>query len=248
VICGATARAGSADYSEGIAIASSFYATSDTHLEVVRYPKGSDFMSFLATLLTDGGTRLSRPLKWLATCLVHPIDFLRSLNPFGWARRTVILLVMQTVDSSLRLVRGRRWFWPFRRSLSSRRATGEPRIPSYIPLANRAARSVARQIDGFPSSAINEVALNVPITAHILGGACMGSGPDHGVVDEHNRIFGHQGLWVVDGAAVPANLGTNPSLTIAAIAEHAMSAIPPKDPAAGLRPLPPQARATHSVV
>jgi len=243
VICGATARAGSADYSEGIAIASSFYASADTHLEVVRYPKGSDFMSFLATLLTDGGTRLSRPLKWLATCLVHPIDFLRSLNPFGWARRTVILLVMQTVDSSLRLVRGRRWFWPFRRSLSSRRAPGEPRIPSYIPLANRAARSVARQIDGFPSSAINEVALNVPITAHILGGARIAGDPEQGVADEWGRVFGYPDIWVVDGSAVPVNLGVNPSLTITALAEHAMSAIPPKRPEIGLRHLPPQARA-----
>jgi cholesterol oxidase len=85
--------------------------------------------------------------------------------------------------------------------------------------------------------------LNIPITAHILGGACMAAAPDRGVVDERNRVFGHDGLWVVDGASVPANLGVNPSLTITAIAEHAMSAIPPKDPAAGLRPLPPQARA-----
>ncbi len=243
VICGATARRGSADYSEGIAIASSFYAASDTHLEVVRYPKGSDFMSFLATLLTDGGTAISRPLKWVATCARHPLDFLRSLIPFGWARRTVILLVMQTVENSLRLVRRRRWFWPFRRTLSSRRAPGEPRIPSYIPLANRAARSVARQIDGFPSSAINEVALNVPITAHILGGACIGAGPEQGVADEWGRVFGYPGIFVVDGSAVPANLGVNPSLTITALAEHAMSAIPPKRPELGLRHLPPQARA-----
>ncbi|MFI5142414.1 MAG: GMC oxidoreductase [Thermoanaerobaculales bacterium] len=243
VICGATARGDAADYSEGIAIASSFYASADTHLEVVRYPKGSDFMSFLATLLTDGGTRLSRPLKWLATCLRHPLDFARSLNPFGWAKRTVILLVMQTVDSSLRLVRQRRWFWPFRRTLSSRRAPGEPRIPSYIPMANQAARAVARQIDGFPSSAINEVALNVPITAHILGGACIGANPDQGVADEWGRVFGHPDMWVVDGSAVPANLGVNPSLTITALAEHTMSGIPPKHPEQGLRHLPPQARA-----
>ena len=246
VICGATARDDRVDYSEGIAIASSLYASKETHLEVVRYSKGSDFMGFLATLLVDGGTRLGRPLKWLATCLRHPIDFLRSLNPFGWARRTVILLVMQTVENSIRLVRRRHWWWPFARTLSSRRDPGQPPIPSYIPVANRAARSVARDIGGFPASAVNEVLANIPITAHILGGACMGSGPEDGVVDEHNRVFGHDGLWVVDGAAVPANLGVNPSLTITAIAEHAMSAIPPKDPAAGLRPLPPQARAAHS--
>ncbi len=243
VLCGATARDDRTDYSEGIAIASSLYATADTHLEVVRYSEGSDFMAFLATLLVDGGSRLGRPLMWAATCLRHPLDFARSLNPFGWARRTVILLVMQTVENSIRLVRTRRWWWPFSRALASRRAPGQPRIPSYIPVANQAARAVARDIGGFPASAVNEVMLNVPITAHILGGARMASGPGEGVVDDRNRVFGHEGLWVVDGAAVPANLGVNPSLTITAIAEHAMSAIPLKDPAAGLRPLPPQARA-----
>jgi cholesterol oxidase len=243
ILCGATARGGKTDFSEGIAIASGFYPSSETHIEVVRYSKGSDFMSFLATLLTDGGSRISRPLKWLATCVHHPFDFLRSLSPFGWARRTVILLVMQTVDNSLELVRTRRWFWPFRRSLSSRRAADEAPIPSYIPLANQAARSIARRIGGFPASAINEVLLNVPTTAHILGGACIGADAARGVVDEWGRVFGHPGLWVVDGAAVPANLGVNPSLTITALAEHAMSAVPLKHPEQGFSHLPPQARA-----
>ena len=243
VLCGATARGGDVDYSEGIAIASSLYASADTHLEVVRYSKGSDFMSFLATLQTGPGTRLSRPVKWVWTCVSHPLDFLRSLNPFGWARRSVILLVMQTVENSIRLVRRRHWYWPFTRRLGSRRDPGQPPIPSYIPVANEAGRAVAKTIGGYPESALNEALLDIPLTAHILGGACMGSSPEDGVVDECNRVFGHPGLWVVDGASVPANLGVNPSLTITAIAEHAMSAIPPKDPAAGLRALPPQARA-----
>jgi cholesterol oxidase len=246
VLTGATARSAEVNYSEGIAIASGLYATPDTHLEVVRYSEGSDFMSFLGTLQVDGGTCFTRPLRWIWTCLRYPIDLLRSLNPFGWARRTVILLVMQTVQNSLRLVRRRHWYWPFARRLGSQRDPGQPPIPSHIPVANEAARAIAACIGGFPSSAINELILNVPITAHILGGACMAAGPDRGVVDEHNRVFGHDGLWVVDGASVPANLGVNPSLTITAVAEHAMSAIPPKDPAAGLRPLPPQARAASS--
>jgi cholesterol oxidase len=248
VFGGTTARRGDVNYSEGIAIASGFYATPDTHLEVVRYSEGSDFMSFLATLQVDEGTRLTRPLKWLATCLLHPVDFWRSLNPFGWARRTVIVFVMQTLENSLQLVRRRHWYWPFTRSLGSQRDPAHPPIPSYIPVANQAVRSIAKSIGGFPGSAINEVLLNVPLTAHILGGACMASGPDQGVVDEHNRIFGHDGLWVVDGAAVPANLGTNPSLTITAIAEHAMSWIPPKHPEQGLRHLPPQARAATTTL
>jgi len=245
VLGGTTARRGDVDYSEGIAIASGFFATPETHLEVVRYSEGSDFMSFLATLQVGDGTRLTRPLRWIWTCLRHPLDFLRSLNPLGWARRTVILLVMQTLDNSIRLVRARRWYWPLAKTIASRRDPGQPPIPSYIPVANQAVRSIAESIGGYPGSAINEVALDIPLTAHILGGARMGTDPAHSVVDDNNRVFGHEGLWVVDGAAVPVNLGTNPSLTIAAIAERAMAAIPPKNPERGLLPLPPQARAAR---
>lgn len=243
VICGATARTDKVDYSRGIAIASSFHPDPDTCVEVVRYPDGSDVMGFLGTLLVDGGTRLTRPLKWLGTCLRHPVDFLRTFNPRGWARRSTIVLVMQNLDNSFRLVRERRWFWPFGKGLTSRRAPGEPTIPAYIPVANDAARYIARETDAFPSSSINEVVLNVPTTAHILGGASMGTTPNDGVIDARNRVFGYDNLYVVDGAMIPANLGVNPSLTITAMAEHAMSHIPLKEPEWGLRPLPPQARA-----
>jgi cholesterol oxidase len=243
VICGATARSDEQDYSRGIAIASSFHPDPDTCVEVVRYPKGSDVMSFLGTLLVDGGTRLTRPLKWLGTCLRHPVDFLRTFNPRGWAQRSTIVLVMQNLDNSFRLVRERRWFWPFGKGLTSRRAPGEPPIPAYIPVANEAARYIAHKTDAFPSSSINEVLLNVPTTAHILGGASMGTSPADGVIDAHNRIFGYENLYVVDGSMIPANLGVNPSLTITALAEHAMSHVPLKEPEWGLRPLPAQARA-----
>jgi cholesterol oxidase len=246
VICGATARSGDADYSRGIAIASGFHPDPDTYVEIVRYPEGSDVMSFLGTLLVDGGTRASRPLKWLGTCLRHPVDFLRTFNPRGWAKRSTIVLVMQTLDNSLRLVRARRWFWPFGKGLTSRRAPGEPPVPAYIPVANEAARHIARQTDAFPSSSINEVLLNVPTTAHILGGASMGTSPADGVIDARNRVFGYENLYVVDGSMIPANLGVNPSLTITALAEHAMSHVPLKEPEWGLRPLPPQARAARS--
>jgi cholesterol oxidase len=248
VICGATARSGEADYSKGIAIASGFHPDPDTYVEVVRYSKGSDAMSFLATLLVDDGTRLTRPMKWIATALRHPIDFLRTLNPLGWAKRSTIILVMQNLDNSLRLVRGRRWFWPFGKGLTSRRAPDEPAIPSYIPVANQAARHLAGQLGAFPSSSINEVVLNVPTTAHILGGAAMGTTPAEGVIDARNRVFGYDNLYVVDGSMVPGNLGVNPSLTITAMAEHAMSHVPLKDPASGLKPLPVQARAAGSAV
>jgi cholesterol oxidase len=246
VICGATARSAEADYSKGIAIASSFHPDPDTCVEVVRYPKGSDVMSFLGTLLVDDGTRLTRPMKWAATCLRHPIDFLRTLSPFGWAKRSTIVLVMQNLDNSLRLERARRWFWPFGKSLTSRRDPGQPAIPSYIPVANQAARHIAEQTGAFASSSINEVVLNVPTTAHILGGASMGTTPEDGVIDARNRVFGYDNLYVVDGSMIPSNLGVNPSLTITAMAEHAMSHIPPKDPAKGLRHLPVQARAAQA--
>ena len=241
VLCGATARGGARDYSQGIAIASGFHPAPDTYMEVVRYSRGSDAMSFLGTLLVDGGGRLGRPLLWAATCLRHPLDFLRTLNPFGWARRSTIVLVMQSIDNCMRLVRRRRWTWPFAKHLTSRRAAGEAPIPSYIPVANQAARFIAKRIDAFPSSSINEVVANVPTTAHILGGAGMASSPADGVIDERNRVYGYDNLYVVDGSMIPGNLGVNPSLTITAMAEHAMSHIPPKE--ARLRPLPSAMRA-----
>lgn len=243
VICGATSRSGDVDYSKGIAIASGFHPDPETYVEVVRYPKGSDAMSALGTLLVDDGTRLTRPMKWLATCLRHPVDFLRTFNPFGWARRSTIILVMQNVDNSIRLLRERRWFWPFGKGLTSRRAPDQPPIPSYIPVANQAARFVAEKTGAFASSSINEVVLNVPTTAHILGGAAMATSPTEGVIDAKNRVFGYDNLYVIDGSMIPGNLGVNPSLTITALAEHAMSQIPAKDPERGLRALPPQARA-----
>lgn len=247
VICGSTARTDQVDYSQGIAIASGFFAAPDTYIEVVRYPEGSDAMSALGTLLTDGGTRLTRPLKWLGRCLRHPLDFLRTLVPFGWARRSTILLVMQSLDNSLRLVRKRPLYWPFRRVLTSQQDPAQPPIPTFIPAANDAARAIARRTDGFASSSINEVVLNVPTTAHILGGASMGSSPQEGVIDGRNRVYGYDNLFVVDGSMIPANLGVNPSLTITAMAEHAMSHIPRRDPARELLHLPVAARAAATV-
>jgi|HubBroStandDraft_3_1064219.scaffolds.fasta_scaffold06526_1 cholesterol oxidase len=243
VLCGSTARDDRVDYSRGIAIASGFHPAPDTYMEVVRYSAGSDAMSFLGTLATDGGTRLGRPLRWAATCLRHPLDFLRTLSPFGWARRSTIVLVMQTLESSLRLVRERRWYWPFGKGLTSRRAPDQPPVPSYIPVANQASRHIAEATGGFASSAVNEVLLNVPTTAHILGGAPMAASPADGVIDSRNRVFGYDDFYVIDGSMIPSNLGVNPSLTITALAEHAMSHVPPKDAGAGLRPLPAELRA-----
>jgi cholesterol oxidase len=137
---------------------------------------------------------------------------------------------MQTRDNHLTVVRRRRWWWPFRRSLTSLPSErAEERNPSYIPIANDVARRVAKKIDGWPASSINEVLLDVPTTAHIMGGACIGTSPQTAVCDERHRVFNHPGLYVVDGSSIPVNLGVNPSLTITALAENAMAAIPAKD-------------------
>jgi cholesterol oxidase len=243
-IVGATSRRKEADFTDGIAITSSIYPDDVTHIQPVRYPRGSDLIGLLAKPLTDGGPGLPRQLRFLGNCIAHPTDLLRSLVPVGWAQKTIVLLVMQVTDNDLRLVRKRNWFWPFRRSLSSAPSeVREMHNPSYIPIANDMARRVAKKIDGWPASAINEVLLDIPTTAHILGGAPIGSDPQNAVCDGQNRVFGSPGLYVIDGSAIPVNLGANPALTITALAEHAMSHIPVKRQAAGSdRPNPQSGR------
>ncbi|TMD34753.1 MAG: GMC family oxidoreductase [Chloroflexi bacterium] len=226
-IVGATSYSKDADFTEGVAITSSIYPDDVTHIQPVRYPRGSDFIGLLAKPLTDGGPGMPRPLRFLVNSLLRPGDFLRSLMPRGWAQHTILLLVMQVTDNDLRLVRRRRWFWPFRTHLASAPSTsGDKRNPSYIPIANDMARRVAKKIGGWPSSSVNEVLFDIPSTAHILGGAVIGSDVELAVCDERNRVFGYSGLYVVDGSAIPVNLGVNPSLTITAVAERAMSLIP----------------------
>ncbi len=223
-LLGAMAPDTSVDYSEGVAITSSFHPEPRTHIEPVRYSKGSNAMGLLGTVLTDGGGRIPRQIRFLGNVLRHPIRFLRSLSVRNWAERTVILLVMQSYDNSLRVLRKKGWFGT---RLTSVPSSGEPH-PAYIPIANEAARVAADVMGGQPGSAINEVLLNAPTTAHILGGACVGAGPDDGVVDPYHRMFGAAGVHVVDGAAIGANLGVNPSLSITAMAERAMAMWPNK--------------------
>lgn len=217
-----------ADYSKGIAISAGFYPDPETHIETVRYPAGSDFMAVLGTVLVGGGPPWPRPLRFIASIVRHPLRFLSSLVPFGWARRAIIFLVMQSVDNSLDLVRRRPWWFPFRRRLDSSRGSRRP-APTYIPLANDVAERVASKIGGFAQSVLPEVLFDLSSTAHILGGCPMGRSAEDGVIDSACRVFGHPGLHVVDGSMISANLGVNPSLTITALAEHAMSQVPAKE-------------------
>lgn len=224
VILGATARTTAIDYSRGLAITSSIHPNSRTHIEPVRYPKGSSVMGFLGTMLTDGGPGMPRALRYLHNVVRHPGRWLRSLSVLRWAERSVILLVMQSFDNSIQVFR-RKGILGTR--LTSRPGHGDPN-PTYIPVANEAARIAAEAMDGDPMSAINEVLLNRPTTAHILGGAPIGANPGEGAIDPYHRIYGHPGLHVIDGAAVGANLGVNPSLSITAMAERAAAMWPNK--------------------
>lgn len=217
-IIGAVAGTTDVDYSRGVAITSSIHTEDGTHIEAVRYGRGSNAMGLLGTIMVDGGGTLPRQIRFLAQVLRHPLQFLRSLSVRRWAERSLILLVMQSIDNRIRLeLRGRR--------IVSRHDDGV-RPPTYIPDGNRAARIAADLMGGMPSSALNEVLMDTPTTAHILGGACVGANPETGVVDPYHRVFGEPGLHVVDGAAVGANLGVNPALTITAMAERAMSMWP----------------------
>lgn len=222
------------DYTEGVAITSIFHPDDHTHIEPVRYPKGSSFMKVLAAPMADGGNRLLRPLKLLWAIASHPLDALRLLFNTKWADTTVILLVMQTLDNKMRFKLGRGLFTLFRKRMTTApehdRAGGASlTIPSYIAIGHQVARAFAKKVGGVPQSAVNEVVLNIPTTAHILGGCGIGADATSGVIDRNHEVFGYPGLYVCDGSVIPANLGVNPSLTITAMTERAMSKMPEKN-------------------
>jgi len=233
VLLGATARDDSVDYSHGIAITSGVYPEPDTHVEIVRYGKGQDFMALMVTFLTGGGAPWPRWLRWLGNMVRHPVGFARAHWPFGWAKRTAILLVMQPLSNYMRIGLGWR---PWGRTLVSH-VPAKERPPTYMPLANRLAARMAVKMNGTPGSLLLEVLGNTSSTAHILGGATMGRTPEEGVCDAQGRVFGYPNLYVADGSLVPANLGVNPSLTITALSEYVMSNIP-ANPEGGAKPAP----------
>ena len=211
------------DMSKGIAIGSGVHLDRFTHIEATRYSKGSDVLGLIATMLVTG-KGWGRILRWIGSAFRHPIRFARAAWPFGFARQTLILLVMQTIDATLRFKLKRRWFWPFKQLLSSHGT----RIPTNIPQANEFALKAAAAMGGTAITSTTEILFDLPMTAHCIGGCVMGTDAAHGVIDAQHRVYGYDNLLVVDGAAVGANLGVNPSLTITALAERAMSFIPAK--------------------
>lgn len=213
------------DFSRGIAITSSIYPDPDTHIEPVTYGAGADSQSLLFWLMTKAGGRGTQPLHLVGNMLRHPRLALRATRIRGWSRRTVILLVMQSLDSAMRLKVSRRW--PNGNVLLTTEQDADNPNPDKIPAAYDAAEWLQRKLSGTPQALFSEALFSIPTTAHILGGAVIGRDRDSGVIDEQHRVFGYDNLLVCDGSSVPANIGVNPGLTITALAERAMTHIPP---------------------
>jgi cholesterol oxidase len=210
------------DLIKRVAISSSIYPDPNTHIETVTYGNDGDSMHRLYTLLVGDGTRLTRPLKLLGQIARHPRRLAQVLFPKHWSRRTIIILVMQTLDNAIAL-RPRRG--PFGSFWLQTEQDPERPTPTFIPVANKAAEWFAKRTGGIAQSSVMEALFNIPTTAHILGGAVIAPDPERGVVDARQQVFGYANLLVCDGSAIPANVGVNPSLTITALAEHAMAQV-----------------------
>ncbi|GAU07290.1 GMC family oxidoreductase [Burkholderia stabilis] len=214
--------------SPGVAGGAGVYIDERTHIGAVRYPEGSDATGLMMTLLTGGRAGWTRILTWLWTLLIHPVKAMRVHNPFGFARQTVLFVVMQTADAFINMQFKRRWYWPFAKRL---RSEGD-RTPTFIPEANAFVEKGAKALGDIPTTLLTEILFNIPTTAHCMGGCAMADSPAHGVMDDQNRVFGYRNMLICDGSMLSANLGVNPSLTITALTEHAMSHIPEKPLAA----------------
>jgi cholesterol oxidase len=210
-----------ADYTSGVAITSSWHPDPDTHIEPVRYGKGSNAMGLLNTVLTDGGSRRHRWAQFVLALLKNP-RLIRMLIPRKWSERVIILLVMQSLNNSITVLRKVSRFGRVR--LTSTQGDGQPN-PTWIPVANAAARQLADNVGGMAGGTWGDL-MNIPMTAHFIGGCVIGDSPKTGVIDPYHRLYGYPGLHVVDGSALSANLGVNPSLSITAQAERAMSLWP----------------------
>ena len=214
---------GGVDYSKGSAITSSFFPDEHTHVEPVRYGKGSNFMGLLQTVMTDGTNIKKRRQQWLKQIITKPSLLLKIMDVRQWSERTVVALIMQNVDSSL-TVRGKRGLLGWR--LTSHNDSDTPNA-TYIPAANEVARRIAENKGGIAGGHVGDL-VNAPFTAHFVGGCVIGATANDGVIDPYHRVWNYPTMHIVDGASVTANLGVNPSLTITAQAERAFSMWPNK--------------------
>ncbi|MEP0806188.1 MAG: GMC family oxidoreductase [Chloroflexota bacterium] len=227
-LLGSVARRSDVNYSEGVAISSIYNHDEQTRIEPVRYPDGSSLMRFLAAPLIARDVSVPvRLLRFAAWALTHPLDFAKALLLPGWAHNVTILLVMQHADNRMRFRIGRSLFTLFRTGMVAEEEPGYT-INAQVEGSHEITREFARRTNGIPLGSIGENLLGMPTTAHILGGAPIGKNAEEGVVDENFQIHHYPGLYIVDGSIMPANPGVNPSLTITALAEYAMSKVPVK--------------------
>lgn len=239
-LMGVTMREGSEerDYSQGVAITSHFWVDDETSVEPVRYSRGSSLMRNLSVPLVDldGGTA-SRLWQFAKYTIKQPYDFLKARVLPDWARDSTILLIMQQVDNKMLLKRGRSFWTLWRKGLVSDMDKGVP-IPAVINAGRKVAERFAEKGNGVAASTFNEVLLDMASTAHILGGCGIGADEHTGVINSQHEVFNYPGMYVADGSVIPANLGVNPSLTITAMTERAMSLIPAKNGSAWPQPVP----------
>jgi cholesterol oxidase len=217
---------GEDDFSKGVAITSILHTDEHSHIEPVRYGAGSGFFRLMALPHAPGHTVAARLAGAARGFLRHPARWTRALAVRDFAKKSQVLLYMRTLESTLSLRRGKSAWTAFRTGLVTRLADGAPAPTAFLPEATDLAERFAQKVGGVTMTLLTETLLGVPSTAHILGGACMGRTRDDGVIDAGHQVFGYPGLYVVDGAAVSANPGVNPSLTITALAERAMERIP----------------------
>jgi cholesterol oxidase len=226
-ILGSVARSSEVNYSEGVSISSIYNHDKVTRVEPVRYPDGSSLMRFLAAPLIDTDVNVPmRILRFLGWAVTHPLDFAKSVFLPGWAHNVTILLVMQHTDNRMRFRIGRSGYTLYRRGLVVDEEPGY-KVQAQVEGSHELTREFAKRTNGIPLGSLGENLLNLPTTAHILGGAPMGPSPKDGVVDENFEVHNYPGLYIIDGSIMPANPGVNPSLTITALAEYAMSRIEP---------------------
>ena len=228
-LLGSVARKSDINYSEGVAISSIYNHDEMTRIEPVRYPDGSSLMRFLAAPLIDKNFSIPRRLlNFLGWALTHPIDFAKALLLPGWAHNVTILLVMQHADNRMRFKIGKSIFTLYRTGMVAEEEPGYT-INAQVEGSHEVTKEFAKRTNGVALGSIGENLLNLPTTAHILGGAPIGKNADEGLIDENFEIHNYSGLYVIDGSVMPANPGVNPSLTITALAEYAMSKVRAKD-------------------
>jgi len=209
----------------GIAISSYFNPDENTHIEIVKYNDASGAMGKLATLAVGNGNGFIRFSKWISAVVKSPIKFLRLTFTFkNWGRNSIIFLVMQSLDNSMRMI----WKKGIFGSSISIRNDKEMKVPAFIPVGQEVMHRFAKKVNGTAQNAWPEILLNMPMTAHILGGCPMGDTKTEGVVNQYFEVHGYKNMYILDGSIIPCNLGVNPSLTITALSEYAMHQIPDK--------------------